>query len=381
MEVAVVQTSDPLESLREPWDRLSGGVPFRTSAWLLGWWQTYRPPGKLSVVTIRDDAGELIGVAPWYVRRRATDGRVVQMLGGGQVCSDYLTILAQPADTARVADALADLLARPADAGEPAIRFDALQLAGIDADDPLVPRLADRLCTMHNMHLWRRAAHNCWRVELPATWDDYLAMQSKSHRKQLRRLERQVLTTDRATLHRVEHPDQLDHAWRILVDLHQRRRAAHGQPSCFAAQRFARFHRRLADELLAAGMLRLYWLELDGRPAAVEYQLAGDVEKGDATIYAYQSGVDPDRLDQQPGQLITLATIAAAIDERRTAIDFLRGDEPYKAHWRAVPRPAFDYRIVPPRVAAQLRLGARMAATHLKSWVQGGLTLGGGSPS
>ena len=44
---------------------------------------------------------------------------------------------------------------------------------------------------------------NCWRIELPATWDEYLATLSKSHRKQIRRLERDVFETGRAVLHTV----------------------------------------------------------------------------------------------------------------------------------------------------------------------------------
>ena len=45
---------------------------------------------------------------------------------------------------------------------------------------------------------------NCWRVQLPGDWEQYLAELSKSHRKQIRRLERDVLNTSRARLHAAE---------------------------------------------------------------------------------------------------------------------------------------------------------------------------------
>jgi hypothetical protein len=35
--------------------------------------------------------------------------------------------------------------------------------------------------------------------------------------------------------------------------------------------------------------------------------------------------------------------------------DLLRGDEPYKAHWRATPRPSYDATVVPSRASARLR--------------------------
>jgi CelD/BcsL family acetyltransferase involved in cellulose biosynthesis len=92
------------------------------------------------------------------------------------------------------------------------------------------------------------------------------------------------------------------------------------------------------------------WLELDGTPAAAEYHLAGA-----ATTYAYQGGVDPDRLDEEPGRLSTILCLRAAIDKGHRQLDFLRGDEPYKAHWRATPRRTFDCRVVPNRRLARLR--------------------------
>ena len=97
--------------------------------------------------------------------------------------------------------------------------------------------------------------------------------------------------------------------------------------------------------MLAADQLRMSWLELDGSPVAAEYHLAGP----DAT-YAYQGGVDPRRLDEEPGRLSNMLTIRRAIEQGHRQFDFLRGDEPYKAHWRAIPRATYDYRIVPNRV-------------------------------
>ena len=43
-------------------------------------------------------------------------------------------------------------------------------------------------------------------------------------------------------------------------------------------------------EMLRAGQLRPGWLEVDRRPVVAEYQLTGD-----GVVYAYQSGIDPER--------------------------------------------------------------------------------------
>ena len=106
-----------------------------------------------------------------------------------------------------------------------------------------------------------------------------------------------------------------------------------GEPGCFASRVFHEFHHEVAGRLLERGQLRVSWMELDGSPAAAEYHVADT-----KATYAYQGGVDPDRLDEEPGRLSTILCLRAAIEEGHTQIDFLRGDEPYKAHWRATPR-------------------------------------------
>ncbi len=84
--------------------------------------------------------------------------------------------------------------------------------------------------------------------------------------------------------------------------------------------------------LLASGRLHLFWVELDGRPAVAEYFLLGD----DAT-YSYQAGLNPDCMDDSPGRLGNLLGLRHAMGLGHRAFDFLRGDEPYKAHFRVRP--------------------------------------------
>jgi CelD/BcsL family acetyltransferase involved in cellulose biosynthesis len=217
----------------------------------------------------------------------------------------------------------------------------------VDASDQptvrLTEQLADRDCLLHAC-----GAPRCWRLDLPASWEDYLAMLSKSHRKQIRRFERSVFGTGRAVLRTVECHSQLPRITDILVDLHQRRRQALGETGCFNSERFVAFHREVMPLMLARGQLQLHWLELDGRPVAAEYHLVGN-----GIVYAYQAGVEPRALDQEPGRLITMATLRRAIEQGDRAVDFLRGDEPYKAHFRATPRCCLTLRIVPNRAAVK----------------------------
>jgi CelD/BcsL family acetyltransferase involved in cellulose biosynthesis len=389
MHVSRITTASELAALARDWNCLAGGVPFRRHEWLAAWWPHYgsadgadkmladaphgvRPGSELFVLAVRNAMGHLVGVAPWFIEPTLAAGRVVRFLGSGETCSDYLSLLATPEFTTQVASAVADYLCNDASRD-----WDALDLEGIDAEDGPIRRFADEM-TSRGALASTRPGLNCWRLALPESWDAYLAGVSKSHRKQLRRIETRLLDTGRATLHsirRAESADEVrafDVAWNHLVDLHQRRRQTLGQNGCFASPRFAAFHGDVSRRMAAAGSLRLDWLEIDGEPAAAEYHLtAGGIS------YAYQAGVAPEMIDDEPGRAITVALIRQAIADGLTAIDFLRGDEPYKAHFRAEPRKSIALRVVAPRAAARWRNRVWQTGDGLKRVVKAGLQTAG----
>jgi CelD/BcsL family acetyltransferase involved in cellulose biosynthesis len=367
ISVELVTTWNGLLQLEQPWNALSAGMPLRSWDWLATWWKHYGSVAQraadhnedklterqLRVMAVYGDelnatsseisSRKLVGIAPWYLDRTIVKGNVLRWLGSGEVCTDHLSLICRPQHQEQVANAVAEVLTTTCD------DWDRLELNAVDADDAtvglLTSALEERGCVVS-----RYPADACWALELPASWEAYLATLSKSHRKQLRRLEREVLETDRVRWHLVRSEAELAEGWEVLVDLHQRRRRSLGEPGCFASRVFHDFHREVVERLLARDQLRLSWLELDGSPAAAEYHFTDGT-----TTYAYQGGVDPDRLGAEPGRLSTISCLQAAIHERQRRMDFMRGDEPYKAHWRAGSHPTFDYRVVPNRRFARLR--------------------------
>src|SRR5688572_11778301 len=82
--------------LAAQWNALAGGVPFRTWEWLSSWWREYGQEHELFVLAAYSADDELIGIAPWYAEHGGAQGRVVRFLGAGEVCSEYLSLLARP---------------------------------------------------------------------------------------------------------------------------------------------------------------------------------------------------------------------------------------------------------------------------------------------
>jgi CelD/BcsL family acetyltransferase involved in cellulose biosynthesis len=373
MQVERIKAWNPSKVTAADWNRLSRGVPFRTYQWCESWWRHYGRTDarggrnrQLFTLCVFDRCGRLAGVAPWYVERTKSRQRVVRFLGSGEVCSDYQTVLCLRETEDEVATAVAEWLCHdhPRNADD---RWDTLQFSCVSAADETLGRLLSHLAERGNL-VHRRPAESCWRVQLPATWNDYVAMLSKSHRKQVRRVQRRMFESGRAVHHELRTPDDLARGLDTLIDLHQRRRASLSEPGCFSSKRFTAFHREVAGRMLDLDALRLSWVELDGQPVAAEYHLAGG-----GVVYAYQSGLDPAVLDEEPGRLAAVATLRSAIETGQTAVDFLRGDEPYKAHWRAQPVPTLDVRVVRDKLSARLTHGAWLAGAGFKDWLKAGL--------
>ena len=357
-------------------ERFARGVPFRRWEWLRSWWVHYGSDTgggshkRLLILAVWNEQ-TLIAVAPWYISRVWADGRAIRALGAGEVCSEYITILCEAGFEDEVGAALADWLTDSACGernGQPV--WDLLELNGVVAGDRTVSRLLDHLADFGN-EVYPRAGRSCWRIDLPSQWDDFVARLSKSHRKQVRRAARRIRNRE-VQLRRAQTVEEFEQGFTILVDLHQRRWQSLGQQGCFARPRFLAFHRDVGGEFFRSSCVDVTWMELDGRPLAAEYQLLGS-----DVVYAYQSGIDPTRLEHEPGRLAVTAALLRSIEQGRRCYDFLRGDEPYKAHWRAVPRPMWEVRVVPRRAGARLRHGVVSATDSVKNWIRSGLELAG----
>lgn len=374
-----IQCFDDIASL-EPyagaWNRLAGGIPFRSWEWLAAWWRHYGPAGRagdrkrrLHVLGVFDPSGALAGLAPLYAEASATAGRVFRLLGDGEVCSEYLGMLSTPGREEAVAAAIAEYLAEgfgtPRSSPQ---RWDLLVLEAVDANDPVHSPLLVHLKQLGAV-VHCRPGPGCWRLELPDSWDELITSRSKNQRKQFRRVLRRAETRG-IVLHHVECLSELTQAFEHLVDLHQRRWQSQGKPGCFASDRFLAFHRDVAAEMLRAGQLRMVWFEAEDKPLAAEYQLSAA-----GMISMYQAGVDPDRLHWEPGHVATARVIQLAIAEGCRRFDFLRGNEPYKGQWGAEFHGNTTVRVVAPRPGPRIRHGAWLAVRTAKDWARRGLKL------
>jgi CelD/BcsL family acetyltransferase involved in cellulose biosynthesis len=258
-----------------------------------------------------------------------------------------------------VVDAIIEYLA-----GEASDEWDLIELSGVDAEDSTAARLVEQLAE-RDFSIHQQAGESCWRLELPAEWDQYVRTLSKTRRERARQIVRRSFDTGRAVSTQVNERAELPNFFDVLVTLHQKRRESLGQPGCFADPVFTQYHREVMERFFDLGRLRLQYVLLDGRPVAIEYDLVGQ-----NTVYFYQSGIEPAVLEERPGWMGTIGSLRAAIEQGYRTFDFMRGDEAYKSSWGAQPCPTVETRIVAQRPAAQLRHSAWLAQQQVRRWAK-----------
>ncbi len=382
MTVRIITSEHELSALRVAWNQLAVGHPFRSWDWQVAWWRHYgRAPGRRLHLLACFEGERLIGLLPLY-RRLTAQGRVLRPLGSGEVCSEYLGLLAAPGRASEVAERMVDALSGLGAAsgqGTIARTWDLLLLDSQDAsDDGLLQIVAGLSRRRHPTET--RPGAVCWRLTVPddpehrcgtaeyeeTRFEGFLRQVARGHRHRLRKAERRGATPD-YQVHRAVDEASLAEGFAILVELHQRRRAHFGQAGMFSRRRFLAFHRDATRAMLASGQLWLAWLTFRGTPVAAYYCLA------DGTVlYGYQSGLNPDYLDEEPGRILLLRMLRQAVREGYGALDLLRGNEPYKSHLSAEPQSSLNVvvgnRTLLGRAAfqlAQLRRRGRKVARQL----------------
>lgn len=360
LQTTRIKSPSELAPYLDGWRELAGGAPMRSPDWLLVWWEVFAAPDdELCILLLHEPGGTLVGLAPLYLQGIGGSA-TIRLLGSGDVGTTHTTWLSAGGWETQVGVGVGQFLQnfKPG--------WKRLLFESVDADaaaiHATVDYLAENGCLRH-----QRQINSCWKIILPASWDEYLGMLSSSLRKRCRKLQRQFFDSGKIKVRQVENEADLQKGFEILLELHSARWGSARKPlGVFDDEKFRVFHEKVSRNLLTRKNLRLAWLECDGKPIAVEYQLVDS-----KAVYAYQAGVDLSMDEYSPGKLTMMASIQYAFEQGCEFFDLLRGDEPYKANWRAAPVACYDLRVwregVVGRMEWAIWSGYTMAARGLKT--------------
>ena len=296
-------------------------TPFHRPEWHEVWLRHFRVAGDPAVVAfgIIDEEGRLEGPpAGWMTLALEGDGAAE--LGDPNV-RDYAGPVATPGREAEVVSLAFEWLqedfARRA------------HFWGLVADAPLTAALTAE-AHVRGWTIRHQSETACPGLDLPASWDEYLATLSKHHRHELRRKLRNVEALGDVEYRTYGGRADVEARMPLVLDLMRRSRE---DKAAFLTPPMAAFMQDLAVTFAGADITRLGLLRINGEPVAAT--LCFDYR---AVTYLYNSGYEPSLADASVGLVSKACAIRNAIERGQARFDFLRGNEPYKRRLGGVRR-------------------------------------------
>jgi CelD/BcsL family acetyltransferase involved in cellulose biosynthesis len=297
-------------------ERCRAPAPFSTWQFQTAWFRTFAP-GPLHLLAAQDGAGDWIGLLPLY-ETPTPDGPVLRLVGGTDI-ADYLDLIAV---AGREEEVWKGMLAAIAE-----LSWDAVDLRPVPVASP-TPGLLEGLAASAGFGYRAEVDERCPVIDLPETWDAYLARLPGKDRHELRRKIRRA-EAGRPRIEVGRTADAVSALMDGFIALHRLSKVGKAR---FMDEPMEKFFRELGRALADAGLAALWMLWLEDRPAAALFCLE---QAGSVSLY--NSGFDPEARAMSPGVVLIARTIEDAIARGFRRYDFLRGEEPYKYGFGAVP--------------------------------------------
>ena len=292
---------DPRHNLR--WYPL-----FVLPSWLKVWWQTFGSRTGLYLRAVR--RGEkIIGIAPLLVK-----GKTVSIIGSADVC-DYLDFVVTPGMERDFFTVLLDDLTQNG--------INHLDLKPLRPDSTVLTDLV-ALARERKYEVVCQEEGVSVELDLPATWDEYLATLTKKQRHEVRRKLRRLWEADNVDYRCIKVSQGIGDFVDSFLKLFSLSREEKAE---FMTAQMEMFFRSLAETMADIGLLRVGILELDTLPAAMI--IGFDYN---STMYLYNSAYDPNYSYLSVGLLSKVLCIKESIQSGNKKWDFLKGGEPYKYH-------------------------------------------------
>lgn len=340
VDIVEVNDIEELGQYRMLWNSLFPGTPnatfFNTFDWLDTYWRHFGHDQRLRVI-IAYSGGEPLGILPLCVRKeqyRVSNVRVLTY-----PLDNWSTWYGPigPNPSATMLAAMQHLRQTPRD-------WDMMELRWV-ADDNSQGGKSARAMRVAGMFSEKEEYQSTSIVDVPATFDKYLAGKSHSLRRAFRKTIRDYFVDGQAEYirHRplpASHGDG-DPRWDLYADCeviaHSSWQSQSDSGNTITHERVRDYFRAAHEVAARLGMLDLHVLKLDGKPAAYLY---GYHYQGNVT--AIRTGFDASN-HTGIGNALTLQAIQDSCNRGDRTIDFGPGEREHKRRVRT--RTATTYRI------------------------------------
>ena len=319
-------TIESLDGVTSSWNELrhclKWGSIFVLPAWLKVWWEVFGSGAELYLRTLRQRE-KIIGLAPLLVNKETAS-----FIGSADVC-DYLDFVIIPG---REQDFFKVMLDDLREKG-----INQLDLRPLRPDSTVLSHLVsiaqnrgyEVLCHPEDVSLV---------LDLPSTWDEYLAILNKKQRHEVRRKLRRLWEAGNVEHRCVEVGREVGDYMDTFLKLFSLSR---DEKASFMNPKMESFFRSLAKAMAEIGLLRLGIIHLDKVPVAMT--MGFDYND---SHYLYNSAYDPQFNYLSVGLLCKVLCLKESIEKGRKKWDFLKGGEPYKYQLGGQEIPLYSCQII-----------------------------------
>ena len=320
-----VESIDMFEALQPAWDNLTRD-PLRSFAWHFAWWNSFQHLGELCIYVLEAD-GEIVGIAPFFQDRWNGQKRL-RFLGSGKTCTDYAGLIVTDQWRSRFGKEIANAIS------DSASMLEMEGVAGTASQDFLDQPMGNRF--------WRYDTdlEPTWQLALPADWETFIAGSKKSLKRKIKKAVKR-LKSDEFEIRTTLGDLCFEEAWEHIVRLHQSRLVSKGKPGAFADENFQEFLYNAVVALAKEERAEIVVAYHDGVPFGAHLVL----HDSDRTLL-YLAGILAEKAKLEPGHFLITFLVRRATEQGREVFDFLRGDQPYKKYWGAIPNRLQSIRFV-----------------------------------
>jgi len=324
--MSYVLTAESFDSLASYQANLSHSLrwnsPFVLPLWLKVWWQEFGTEAEWYLNSVRQGE-KVIGVAPLLVR----EGKA-SFIGSADVC-DYLDFVVAPEKEQDFFDVLLDDLKGKG--------INLLDLRPLRPDSTVLTHLVS-IAQNRGYEVLCQSEDVSVELDLPATWEEYLAALTTKQRHEVRRKLRRLWEAGNVEHRCVEVGREVEDYLDIFLKLFSLSR---DEKASFMNPKMESFFRSLAKAMAEIGLLRLGVIQLDKVPVAMT--MGFDYND---SHYLYNSAYDPQFNYLSVGLLCKILCLKESIEKGRKKWDFLKGGEPYKYQLGGQEIPLYSCQII-----------------------------------
>jgi len=319
MKVERVIDLESLEELKDKWNELlfssEQDCIFFTHEWISSWWKCFSEDNSLEILIFKDEGGSLVGIVPFM-----TKDKILCFIASQEV-SDYCDFITLNGRREEFYENLLSYLKT----NYPDV--EKIELMNLKASSPTLSFLP-RLALEHGFSSSCTETEVAPLLELPSSYEDYMASLSKKNRHELRRKLRRMESLERVKITKITNTKKLQSSFETFIALHKE-----GSPSkekFWGKKSMSDFFKEIASRFSRQKWVELNFLYHEDRIMAALLNFTYSDQ-----ILFYNVAFNKDFARYSPGLFLFNHCIKQAISEGKKKADFLRGREKYKYYFGA----------------------------------------------